>query len=398
MARTRIRGLAALGALAIVLAACGSSGTPAPAATATPAATAAPTVTPAPTPAPTPTPEPTPTPVDVGKAFLTKLALTTSGRMSVTGTMTLAGSDYAITGTYLINGKDSHSTMNIAVGSGQASETIKVGSKQWKKSGDGPWIEAPTQDATSKSMGTFLSTLTTLQDKGPEDRKGRPVHHLVLPSTAVVPIDAFGLSSPGMTDPKVSVEFWAEDDGTPVAMTVLASFATAGVPVSMAIDFDLSGMGRTVAVTAPTDAWVTFTSTRFGYSMAHPTGWTVQEVDGADLYQSDGTTVITVLSQKAPAGYTLAKYVADLDAQYGKVLKTKAKSSDPAALGGGPANIAIWRWTDEKKVKMYLVDLQAVHGTEAWEIFLQEPSGGSDTDEADLNGFKVVVGTFAFAN
>jgi len=373
---------ALLGVLAIVTAGCGAAATP----------------TPAPTPTPTaaPTPSPTATPVDVAREFLAQILVAQTGSLTVAGTVTFGTTEAALSGTLEFSGKDSVSSLTFdTAGARQTQESIRVGAKRWKRDGAGPWVVDPKPTDPSKSLTSFLAALTALEDRGVETKGGRQLHHLVPPAGTAISPDALGLD-PTIKDPVIAIDFWAEDDGTPATWTIGVSWkqpaGASTIPVELVMDVDLAGLGKAATIAAPEDAWVPFVSTRSKYSMAHPADWTVKEVGGQDQFLVDGKPVIFVAPQQLP-GYTLDKLVADLVASYKTQLKASPEKDEEATLGGGPARILTYHFTNADDVKLYLVDVVALRGSTGYEVYMLVPAG---TEPDDRAAFEQVLSTFEF--
>ena len=377
------RVLVVLGALAVVAAACGASATP----------------TPVPTPTAAPTAAPTPTPVDVGAAFLAQVT-DTSGRMPVTGTATFGGTEAAISGRFESTGADdSASTMTIDVGgSTQTTESIRIGTKKWSRQDGGVWVLDPEPADTAKGLATWLKSLTTLDDRGVETKDGRQLHHLAPASAEALTPEALGLD-PSIKDAVIAVDLWAEDDGTPAIMSITVTWSQASgtttVPVEMAMDIDLSGLGAAATVTAPEDAWTGFASKRFGYSMAYAPGWSVREDDGTDVYLMDGTPYVYVSPQDVASGYTLERFRDELVAYYEKQdIKASPDADEESEVGGLAARVLTYHFTNSSGNPVYLVDAVTVRDTTGWEIYLAQSQAGEEDARAF---FDTMLGTFSFA-
>ena len=380
MARSHRRAVLALGAaLSVILVGCGGGATP----------TAAPTAT------PTPTPTPTATPVAVADEFLARLLAARTGVLSVSGTMTVTGVEVPISGTLAIAGSDSQSTMTLDLpGGGQTTDSIRVGSAEWTRSGDGPWVATADPADRSQSLSAFLASLTSLEDLGVSTKAGRTLHRLAPPASVLISPEALGFTAPGMEDPTVAVEFWAEDDGTPAFWSFVITWTQASgatsIPVELAMDLDLSGLGAPATVEAPEGAWEQFTSARFGYSMAHPAGWTVSELEATDSYLVDGTPYITVAPQSLP-GYTLERLTSELIASYKKQVNAKPETNVEYSLAGQPARLLTYHFKNADGTRVYVADAVVFAGDTGWEIFLTEQAGAEDEDTPI---FEMMLSTF----
>jgi hypothetical protein len=184
------------------------------------------------------------------------------------------------------------------------------------------------------------------------------------------------------------MEFWAEDDGTPAFWSFDIAWSqvsgTTTIPAKMTMELDLAGLGGAATVTAPEDPWERYVSTKLGYSMAHPAGWTVTEGDGQDSYLLDGTPYVTVAPQ-ALSGHTLDQFSAALIAAYQKQLKVKPDGNTAITYAGQPARLLTYHFTRADGIKVYVADAVTVAGDTGWEVFLTEQAG-SEADDTPLLG------------
>ncbi|MFH0750653.1 MAG: hypothetical protein ABIG85_07625 [Chloroflexota bacterium] len=370
------------GALMAALAACGGGTTP------TPVPTAAPTAA--------PTPTPTPAAVDVAKEFLAQVLAARTGSLALAGTATSGSTEASLSGTLGFSGKDSVTSLTFDDGGARRTqETVRIGTRKWTREDQGPWILDPKPVDAAKGLAAFLTTLSALEDRGVETKGSRQLHHLVPPAGTTVSPDALGLD-PTIKDPIVAIDFWAADDGTPEVWTIGISWnQPAGatmIPVELVMDIDLSGLGRPATVAAPEDAWERFVSERFGYSMAHPPGWTVNEVENMDWYLVEGTTYVTVSPSSLPA-YTLERYLKELFALYEEQLGVKPETNEEMALGGEPARFLTYHFKNEEGVEVYMAEAIAVRGDLGWDVFLTEQAG-SEKDDTPV--FAAMLSTFTF--
>ena len=158
----------------------------------------------------------------------------------------------------------------------------------------------------------------------------------------------------------------------------------------MTLDLDLSGLGRAATVLAPEDPWSRFTSTRFGYSMAHPADWTVSEEGASDSYLIDGTPYVTAGPQSLP-GYTLERFATELIATYKKQAKVEPETNAEIVLGGQPGRFLTYHFANEDGVKVYVADAITVADGTGWEVIFMEQAGVGGGRHAHLRGDAVDV-------
>jgi hypothetical protein len=383
MSRSHRLAALALGAALAAVAACGGGASP----------------TSAPTPTAATTPVPTPSPVAVANEFLARLLAARTGVLDVTGTMKVGTVDVPITGNLAISGQDSQSSFTLAIPGQtqtQTQDSIRVGTQEWKRSGSGPWVTDPKPADRSKSLSAFIATISALEDKGVAAKDGRQLHHLVPPASVTLSPDALGFTDPSIQDASVTMDFWAQDDGAPAIWSFAINWnqasGTATVPVALTMDLDLAGLGKTATVAAPPDPWTLFSSTRYGYEMAHPADWTVTEAADGDAYEVGGTPYAKVSPQPLP-GATLDQLRSELIAVNEKQKLGKPETDEAIVLGGQPGRWLTYHFTNAKKVDVYLIDAIAMKGDTAWEVYFNEKAG---SEASDTPVFKAMLSTFAF--
>ncbi len=386
MSRSGLFRVALAGALALALAACGSAATPTPAPTPVLPPTASPTAT------------PTPAAVDVATEFLARILAARSGSLGVSGSISVDTAEVPVTGTITISGEDSQSIITLETpGASQTQQSIRIGTQQWNSSGGGPWLLNPTPNDRTKSLSAFLRSLTSLEDRGVATHGGRQLQRLVPPASATISPEALGFTSPGMQDTKIAMEFWAEADGSPAAWSFDVTWNQAAgattVAARLVMDLDLAGLGRPATVAAPGNVWERFSSERFGYSMAHPAGWTVTEAEGQDSYLADGTPYVFVAPSDR-AGYTLERYSQEVLALYVEQLGAKLERDESITLDGQPARFVTYRFKASAQApEVYVAEVLALHGDMGWDIFLTD-QGRTEADGTPV--FEAMISTFTF--
>jgi hypothetical protein len=156
-----------------------------------------------------------------------------------------------ITGTDRIKGKDSAMSMTIAADAttpqafSTSTDTIDVGGNTYLRDNNGPWTK--TADKADATTITGVVSKIGLTDKGTQSHFGQQLHRL--DSTKGVPPSLLFSDTTGITNPSVSLTFWAKDDGTPAGMTMTATYTQASsgstddVTMLLEISFDsLSGV------------------------------------------------------------------------------------------------------------------------------------------------------------
>lgn len=327
--------------LAVVLAGCGSS-TPPTSASASPATVASATPvdrSPSPTATSTPAPSPTPKP-DVAKPFLAILTSRTfAATAKIAGEFRLGSATFPVTGTYDVRGSDNRQSMTIAIPKAtQTTESLTAAGVTYTKRG-GLWFVKPAAAAGSSSgadLASSLRSLLDLVDTGTVTKGGRTLHHLEPRGSTSIPLSAFGASDP-TGDGVVTLDFYAEEDGTPVVMTIAATWTQptgkTTERASMTIDYTFSNVGGQVVIDAPQQVWTTFKSKRFGYTMSHPVDWEAEQSPAKrqpdTFYSAEATGVVAL---RAPSGgFSLnaltSAYVREVKGSFKKVSMSSNKAT-----------------------------------------------------------------------
>ncbi|MEO7663647.1 MAG: hypothetical protein ABIV26_00860 [Candidatus Limnocylindrales bacterium] len=372
------RGLV-LTAAVLFVAACGAASTPAPTAT------------------PTIAPTPSPTPLDVGRAFLDIVSAPNfTAKITLDGTIEM-GVTATMTGTMTGSGEDSQSQVQIAVaGTKVETETVKVGGKEYGRTSPGPWlISPPKPNGEADSLNEWLRSLATIEDIGVETKNGRKLHHLSVGDEQLAPA-ILGFDSPAYKNTVVTIDFFAEDDGTPAVFAVDGTWVQVingqDVTVKFVLDMTLANVGSPVTITAPTDVW-TKESSPLGYVMAHPAGFAVDHRDGYDAYVKQGVDWLYISPYTegkglSPEGFRDA--IVELVApDWGAPLETPSATT----LGGVSAYFATYNYTYDDGTKETAFDVTATHGDLGWEISLFSVPGA---ETQDLATFQKYLATFAF--
>ena len=178
--------------------------------------------------------------------------------------------------------------------------------------------------------------------------------------------------------------------GTSIRRTLLASALAATVATA----------GSASAVGSRSATWKTFTSTRYGYSLAYPPGWRVVKATtstmaegfptepqpAVDKFLSCGDNcptgiAVVVYARKLPAAKTLLAFATDeASALASGYACGKPKSRRHATLAHEPA-IAL---TYPICLGNYLVEYALVHHGRGFDIYLLAPPGHEKRDRTTL--------------
>jgi hypothetical protein len=382
--------------LAIVVAACGSP-TPSPSPSNTPAASPGASASAVPTAAPSASASPG---ADVAQAFLAKMASPHfSADATITGDLEVGTVAFPVTGTYDVAGSDNRETLTIAVpGTPQSSQTITTHGVTYTRQ-DGLWFVKPATDPGSRGSGdlaTALRSIFDLVDIGVETKAGQPLHHLRPRGSTSIPLSAIGATDPN-GDGKVAFDFYVRDDGTPVVMTVTGTWTqpngTTSQPVRMTIDFTFANVGGPIAIFAPGEVWRTFTSKRFGYSVAIPTDWEATQSAGAtkpDMFQSAGDAGVLVYrgpTDGASLNEVTGFYVRQLK---GSKVKATVTSNTATKLDGLRARRVEWSVLYNGK-REYAIDTIVVRGRYVYIVEYADLAKPTDADREFLDSLLSTV-------
>lgn len=169
-------------------------------------------------------------------------------------------------------------------------ESIRVRGIGYDSTNGGPWIldDKPGGGGPGEDLEliAFLKVLANLTHLGSEDRDGRTLHRIGMPSGLAVDPAALGFTAADKAS--VSITFWATETGEPHSFFFDMVFEADGDPVKFLMTMSMAGEVPT-PINVPDDYWVTFRSAGYHYSIAHPWDWEVlerQSEEGADYLLS----------------------------------------------------------------------------------------------------------------
>jgi hypothetical protein len=319
-----------------------------------------------------------------------------TARAAFAGTLTIGAVDGQIAGDGAFSGADSRLSQTITAGTfKQETESVTVNGTSWSRKSPGPWLEDPKKPASSNSLSEILRTLVGVTDLGLETRGGKPLHHLQMAGGGAVPAAAIGIDAPTAKNGKATLDFYATEDGSPAVMAISGSWTqvsgTVEVPCTMAFDITFSAVGTPQTIDPPTDVWERYTSKNLGYTMAHPSDWTVQTTKKEDTYVLNDQGYVYVA--KTPFSGTQAKFVAALKASYKTQLGVAPASETASTLGGEPAVRLIYEYTNDSGQDVTIADDVISRKGTGWEVFIATGGGTEDIDVFDQ-----FVATFQFAS
>ena len=375
----------------------GACGSPGPSPTSSPGPSASSTPSPASSPVATVTPTASPTPrVDAVKPFLAILTSRTfAATATITGELRVGSATFPVSGTYDVRGADNRQSMTIAVpGAARASESMTVGGVAYVMR-DGLWFVKPAAPAGSPAaadLASSLRTLLDLVDTGTVTKGGRTLHHLETRGEASIPLSAIGASDP-TGDGVVTLDFYAEEDGTPVVMTIAATWMQPSGKTteraSMTIESTFSNVGGGIVIAAPQQVWATFKSKRFGYSTAYPVDWDAKQSPAKaqpdSIFSAEGTAFGGL--RTSTGGFSLnlltSGYITVLKRTGSKVSVTSNKAT---TLDGTKARLIEWTGIYDGS-RAWHVDVVVVRGTYVYVFDYVSMAKLTDLDRAMFQGF-----------
>lgn len=286
---------------------------PTPAATDAPVSTVGATTAPPSAPAPTRVPTPTPAPVDPAAAFVTIVRDPAfSTRIAISGESRVGRVATTTTGTVDVDAGSRHLVATSTTGrSSTTLDTVSTPDARYRST-DGVWVAngAPANG----DLVAALRGATTVTSVGVEEKDGRQLTHLVLAPPAVLPAE---IAPAGRVSKlQMTLDAWVEDNGTPVLLTVGASWheksGRTTVAATASTDFAFSDVDGLVSVTAPTDLWTFSASRHYAYRMAHPVDWQYEKgtkkytdayygFDGTAVYVASGNSFGLTLNRLSSA-------------------------------------------------------------------------------------------------
>jgi hypothetical protein len=132
-------------------------------------------------------------------------------------------------------GDTSRSTKLTLNGKTSPSDRINLGQTHYARDNGGPWTSRPRNDNDTRTV-TILFTNREFADKGMETKGGRQVHRIDVSDSAAFNADYN--SAQGTANAAMSLVFWTDDGGVPVAYQLSGTFGVvvSGVSESFTID------------------------------------------------------------------------------------------------------------------------------------------------------------------
>jgi hypothetical protein len=387
--------------LVTTVAACGSSASPSPgapggspAAPSAPPASAQPSASGASSGAPTNSGSTgsggsttaSPPAVDAAKAFLATMQRGDfQAEATITGQATVAATTLDISGSFTVRGADNHTVLKVAT---MTEETLTSNGTTYERR-NGLWFVKPGTTGGSNGLASAFQRLLDVRDAGVVTRDGRPLHRIVS-NGPPLPLSAMGMDGEGT----LTIDFYVEDDGTLRVMAVHVDGTPAGstTPMAMTIEFAFTKIGGPVVVGQPPAVWTTFTSKRYGYSVAYPADWDPKqspkksEPDAFYSADASGYFVYRYATEGNSLNALSSAYIRNTKRAGTKVAVT---SNDPATVDGSKARRLEWNATF-KGTRHWSLEAVVVRGKYVY--FFQLDSLAPITN-ADRDGYESFLST-----
>jgi hypothetical protein len=165
----------------------------------------------------------------------------------ITGSFTMAAQgitvEVTLSGTMKVKGGDNAQKMTMSMAATdatpaatQTNESVSVGDWTYSRDEGGDWTKE-ARDNDNEDLGSVIKTVTVV-DKGVETHYGQELHRLV--SSEALDPEVFFSDMTGISDPDLTLTFWAKDDGTPAGLTVEGTYTMDenGTPVDVTLTLD----------------------------------------------------------------------------------------------------------------------------------------------------------------
>lgn len=390
MLATRLRELA-VGVVAIsLLAACGAEQASPPAASHQ-GPSAHPTITPTER-------------IDVAAAFMEIIndpAFTASA--SLDGSMELGTTVVTLTGEMKVRGEDSYLRLLADAPNTDPAEyeVIHIGPEVYERNDGGLWIHQPTGAPNTGGL-TAGFDFAELRPAGTR-HLGSDTYQVLVPvgGTPITPA-ALGFDDPTIEAFEGSVEFLADDVGSPVALTVTGSWrqvvAEDLADATFQMTFRFGRVGQWVKIETPRQAWERWDSDRLDYAVSYPSGWEVSPMAETDEYREfdlflgpvdeevDVNRFTDLPPDMTPGMWYQweAEWIVD-------TYEVQPQHWDDITVAGLPARQFVVHFTDEGGGETLMIDVVVVGANELWTICWYSAAG---SEEADRSLFESFLSTF----
>lgn len=333
---------------------------------------------PSPSPSGTPTPRPTPA-IDPAAAFADWLdpeALALEADFH--GTYTRAGDRIALSGTYATDPDGFAVSLGLALTGTRPSEQLYVAGRNYLRRGGEPWV---VDDSTRVGSGLPLMGETlgraSFETVGEDELAGEPVNRLASDDVVLPQVmQALGISdrtTQGMTG---SFEPLVTNDGALAGFDIAVTIVEGAGAGRWDVSYVVQRVGDGVAVEPPAEPWLRHRSERFGYSVAYPPDWEVEERDEDqdaqttefDLFRSPAGEEIQVYHHAAvPIDTDPAAWYADSALLLRARWQADPETDEPVAFGDDTGRIFEFHVTDAGQPR-YFIEATLVRDGRGWDL------------------------------
>lgn len=273
-------------------------------------------------------------------------------------------------------------------------EFISIGSEEWKRSDDGPWVASDATDDVA--LLTKFDRIGGFESLGIEQKDGRPLHHLRVPGP-MLDVRDWGPDDAKFSDVHVDMDFWVETNGTPVTMEMVSTFTLTEGSKTLELE-RLSGssfdaVGGRLTIEPPDTVWPTHRSDALGYTIGYPDGVDVASSDGVDQFTSNGSLFLNISSVDAAPGLSLDAWQKNLVADLTADDAAEFRDAAPARVGGRDAQLLAFTLDDAEGKEVLLLDMIVINDGRAFEI---AAPAYPDMEAETRAGLAAVLTTFEF--
>jgi len=361
------------------------------------------TGSPSATPTASPSPEPT---TDIASVFVVRLSSPGfEARSDVSGTITLGAVEGAIEGEYLFSRADYSSSLLLEIaGVSQQQNDVSVDGERFTSSDDGPWVlqdAQPDADAQAETLTEVLSGIQSLEDAGEIEKFGRTLHQLLAADPVELDASSLGLTDPSISDVAGTMEFYAEADGTPAGFSIQVTWTQevqsgTSVEAEMVMDFEFTDLEGPIDIARPDPVWLRYTSERWGYTVAYPEVWTLDESNPlAEQFLLPDNSAYAVVAHVNPLPEFLSQAGFEADSQAGFAAQgATALTSSRYPMGAEDGLLVVYTLPDAGG-ELIIFNIAVYHAGVGYDIQVGARNG-EGVGESLADALDWLMTTFAF--
>jgi len=359
---------------------------------------------PVPSLSPTQEPSPSATPIDLVSVFVGRLANGLTASSTVSGTLDVGSIHGTLEGSYTFGtaGAYSYQITTIVGESRSISRGVTVNGTSWSRAENGPWLQDAAAASGSTGTNAFAQMtehLPSLRDTGVVTLAGHQVHSLQAPGGLSVPASALGISDPDVHDPKASVSFYAQDDGTPAGMAFSMTWTQGSGDGAQDARMDMilafTTFGTPITVQPPDDVWQVYSSKEQHFSVAYPGDW---QADGNAVSVSfaapDNSAGIWIGLGAESAALDQKTWAAAVLSGATQEFGVRSDASLPLVVAGVSTTAYEFHGKSNGQ-SVFFMDVPLTRDGEGYEL---QWIGIPGYEPADIGRFKTMLATFAFTS